>query len=83
MQTVIKNPAILNLMEKGLGEAFRGCRQQGCWRQAPKEGFTAFLERLFPAQSDIENIKLGIAVKNLFYQQVLNQDKPRHYLMDV
>ncbi|MDO8844889.1 hypothetical protein [Methylicorpusculum sp.] len=42
-------------------EAFRECRQQGCCRQDPNEGFTAFLERLFPAQSDAENIKLGIA----------------------
>jgi hypothetical protein len=25
------------------------------------EGFTAFLERLFPAQSNVENFKLGIA----------------------
>ncbi|MDO8842754.1 MAG: hypothetical protein Q7U98_14655 [Methylicorpusculum sp.] len=56
-----KTSAIINLKEKGVGRNFTRMSASGMLPSNPKEGFTAFLERLSPAQNDAENIKQGIA----------------------
>ena len=54
--------AILNLKrKKGWGRALIGCRQQGRCRQAPKDGFTALLERPSPTPKPAKSFKLRIA----------------------
>ncbi|MDO8939268.1 MAG: hypothetical protein Q7U98_08905 [Methylicorpusculum sp.] len=48
-------------MEKKAGGSFLSMSTAGCCCQAPTKEFTAFLERLFPAHNEAENINLEIA----------------------